>query len=324
MKKPIQKLFFFVVIFFLPFSSFAIAVKTNFSQSNFIVAKINNKAITNSELLDRYRFVISASKINIKDLQDQKLLSSQILDKMIDEELIRQEAKNLKIEVTVDEVAEAIDVLALQQKKNATQFKLFFIKNELSFENYLKQVESEILWSKIISEVLRSKVKVTEVEIKEFFEQQKFNIDIKKFFIAEILILSPEKTAKNSLNNSEQLAIKLVYELRRGADFKNIVKQFSASVLSENNGEIGWVSKGEVDTKVYNAISKLGKDGYTDPILLSDGYHIFKLLDAKTETKIADQDLTVARNAIFSRKLQTLSKGYLMDIRKKAFVEITS
>jgi hypothetical protein len=46
------------------------------------------------------------------------------------------------------------------------------------------------------------------------------------------------------------------------------------------------------------------------------------LLETKTETKIADQDLNAARNVIFSKKLQTLAKGNLMDIRKKAFVEI--
>ncbi len=306
-----KKLIFIVVSFFLSLASLAQA-----AQENFIVAKVNNKAITNTELLDRYRFVIKVSKINIVDAQDKKLLLNQILDKMVDEELIRQEAANLKIEVSPEEMREAIDVLALQQKKNATQFKLFFTKNNFSFDNYLKQVESEILWSKIISDLLRSKVKVTDVEIKEFFEQQKFNTDVKKFFIAEILI-APSK-------NSEQLATKLVEELRQGADFKNIVRQFSAGLNAENYGEIGWVSASDIDQKIYIAISKLKKDGYSDPLVLADGYHIFKLLDLKIETHIAEKDLNAARNIIFTKKLQIISKGYSMDLRKKAFVEISS
>lgn len=309
-----KKLILFAVSFFISFPSFA-AQTTKAPQENFIIAKVNNKAITNSELVDRYRFVLSVSKIKIETAQDKKLLSSQILDKMIDEELIRQEGSALKIEVSPEEMRESIDVLAMQQKKNATQFKLFFGKNNLSFDNYLKQIESEILWSKIISELLRSKVKVTDVEVKEFFEQHKFNTDVKKFLIAEILI-SPSK-------NAEQLATKLVDELRQGADFKNIVKQFSASLTAENNGEIGWVSSSEIDQKIYTAISKLKKDGYSEVVMLADGYRIFKLLDVKTETKIAEHDLTAARNAIFSKKLQTLAKGYSMDLRKKAFVEIS-
>ncbi len=49
---------------------------------------------------------------------------------------------------------------------------------------------------------------------------------------------------------------------------------------------------------------------------------IFKLLDSKIENKINDQDLNEARNIIFSRKLQSVAKGHLMDLRKKAFVEV--
>lgn len=304
-----KKLIFTAIIFLTSTSVFAAS-----TPDNFIVAKINSKAITNSELFDRYRFVLNASKITIRAPQDKKILLSQILDKMVDEELIRQEAGKLKIEVTPPEMRDAIDIMAAQQKKNATQFKIFFIKNNLSFDNYMKQVESDILWSKIISEVMRSRVKVTEVEIKEFFEQRKFNTNVKKYFVSEILI-SPSE-------NALQLANKLVAELKQGADFKNIVRQFSGSITSEHDGEIGWVTQADIDPKIFIAISKLGKGGYTDPMLLSDGYHIFKLLDAKTETKVADHDMEAARNVIYSRKLQSIAKGYLMDLRKKAFVEI--
>lgn len=308
-----MKKIFFTIFFLIQSAAFSATPDTDF-----IIAKINNKAITNSEVTDRYRFVVVASKMKITSPQDRQLLLNQIIDKMVDEELIRQEGANLKLEVTPTEIRDFIEVVALQQKKNATQFKLFFIKNGLSFDNYLKQAESEVLWSKIMSEVLRSRVRVTDVEVKEFFEQHKFNTDVKKFFVAEILI----SNAGHLAETAGQLANKLTVELRHGADFKHIVRQFSGSITSENNGEIGWVSQADIDQKIYAAISKLGKGGYSEPVLLADGYHIFKLLDAKTEASVADHDMNYARNAIFGKKLQSLAKGYLMDLRKKAFVEI--
>jgi parvulin-like peptidyl-prolyl isomerase len=251
--------------------------------------------------------------------QDKKILLNQIIDKMVDEELIRQEADSLKIAVTSDEIQDAIELVALRQKKNAVQFKLSLIQNGVFFENYAKQIESELLWSKIISEVLRSKVKITESETKEFFEQQKFDINVKKLFIAEIFIPKDE----DSSNHAAGISRKLVSELRNGADFRNIVKQFSRDSLSaENHGEIGWVSQKDIDKKIYEEVSKLKNGEYSDPILLTDGYYIFKLIESKVETKIEDQDLNVARNNIFMRKLQNLAKGYLMDLRKRAFVEI--
>lgn len=281
----------------------------------FVIAKINKKVITSLELIDRYRFVVFMSKIKINSAIERRNLLDQIVDKMIDEELIRQEAENLKIEVDPNEVQDAAEHMLHQQKKNLNQFKVSLIEHNLSYVNYLRQIEAEIAWSKIVSETMRNRVKITDFEVNEFFEQHKFSTSISKFLIAEIFI--PEG------QNSEIMAKKLVSELRAGADFGNIVKQFSRdSLTAENGGELGWVSQRDIDAKIYAAISKLKKNEYSDPVPANDGYYIFKVLNTKQETKVEEHDLNAAQNAIFIRKLQTVAKGHLADLRKKAFVEI--
>ncbi|MBM3579273.1 MAG: hypothetical protein FJX34_00685 [Alphaproteobacteria bacterium] len=293
----------FATFLFLSFSAFASP------SQDFVVSKVNNKAITNSEVSNRYRFVIIYSRLRVKDQIEQKILREQILDKMIEEELIRQEAAGLKIEVNDTEIRDAIDFTTTQRKQNPTQFKLFFQKHSLSFDAYLKQLETEILWSKIISETLRSKVKITDVELNEFLEQYKLGNDVRKFFLSEIII--------STSPNAEQLAIKLVDELRNGADFKTLTQQFSSGI----DQDIGWVTQSDIDSKIYTAISGLKKNEYSDPVSLTDGYHIFKLTDARVENQVAERDLNTAKNKIFAHKLQTLAKGYLMDLHKKAFIE---
>jgi len=281
--------------------------------SDFVVAKVNNKAITNSEIKDRFLFVILTSKIDVKNEEEKKILRQQVIEKMIDEELIRQEAKELKIEVGEKELKEGIDLIAQNYQKTPDQLIKFLKRNNLSFEAYSNQVEAEILWSKIIIDTLRSRVKVSESELNEFLEQHKLSSDVRKFFLAEILISQSE--------NAEKFSEKLTEELRRGADFKSISEQFSSSIAQE----IGWVSQRDVDQKIYEAISALKKGEYSNPVKLSDGYHIFKLVDAKSEkNSVAEKDLTAAKNIIFGRKLQTLAKGHMMDLRKRAFIEIKS
>ncbi len=233
---------------------------------------------------------------------------------MIDEELIRQEAKQLNIAASNDELKNALEIVALQYKQNPTQFKLELSKNNISFNNYLKQLETEILWSKIISQVLRTKIKINDFEVKEFLEQNHIASDVRSFFLAEILI-------SNEVDNAKKLAEKLVVELEGGANFKNIVKQFSSAISAENNGEIGWVLAKDINKKIYDAVAKLPKNSYSQPVQLEDGFHIFKLIDAKVEEKIPDQYLNAAKNAIFSIKLQTAAKSYLIEMRKKSFIE---
>ena len=304
---------FFLTLILLTFSASNLMAQK--AESVFVVAKINNKVLTNLELLDRYRFVLFFSKIKVNSAIERKNLLDQIVDKMVDEELIRQEAANLKIEVPTNEVEEAVEMMALHQKKNVTQFKISLIERNLSYANYLRQVDAEISWSKIVSQTLRGQVKITDAEVNEFFEQHKFNTNVSKYLLAEIFIPVGD--------NSDIMAKKLVSELRSGADFRSIVKQFSRhSVTAENDGELGWVSQNDIDARIFATISKLKKNEYSDPILVNDGYYIFKVLNIKQEAKIEERDLNVARNQIFVKKLQNVAKGRLMDLRKKAFVEV--
>lgn len=304
---------FFLILILLIFSASNLLAQK--AESVFVVAKINNKVLTNLELLDRYRFVLFFSKIKVNSAIERKNLLDQIVDKMVDEELIRQEAANLKIEVLANELEEAVEMMALHQKKNVTQFKVSLIERNLSYSNYLRQVDAEISWSKIVSQTLRGQVKITDAEVNEFFEQHKFNTNVSKYLLAEIFIPVGD--------NSDIMAKKLVSELRSGADFRSIVKQFSRhNVTAENDGELGWVSQNDIDARIFSAIAKLKKNEYSDPILVNDGYYIFKVLNIKQEAKIEERDLNVARNQIFVKKLQTVAKGRLMDLRKKAFVEV--
>jgi len=300
----------FIITFFFIFP------KTSFAKDsvNFVIANVNNHIITYSDLKDRYNFVLLTAKIKINSEDEKLILLNKIIDKMIDEELIRQEATSLKIELPDEEIDGTIESLAQKQKKNIAEFKKSFVDKKLSFEAYKNQVRADLFWSKIISESLRSRIKITDFEIKEFFEQRKLNTDVTKFLIAEIVI--PDN------KDAKVFAEKLAFELKRGASFKNIVKQFSQSPTVENDGEVGWVSKGDVDAKIYEAISKLERNEYCEPILLSSNYYIFKLLDKKSVMQVQDNDLSRARNIIFSRGLEIEAKRYLMDLHKNAFIEV--
>ncbi len=303
------RLFFSAILFFSVQNSFA---KQEISE---VVAKVNNRVITNFDLKDRYNFLLNFSQIKVNSAEEKNILLNQIVYKMIDEELIRQEGEALGIEVLDSEINAVIEAQSSKKGKSFSTFKAEFSQKNISFENYQKQVKADLLWSKIVSGSLRSKIKITDLEIKEFLEQQKLDTDISKYRISEIFI--PAK------NDAKILAEKLYEELKNGANFEEFVKQFSQSPTSESGGEIGWVSKSDINQEIYKAISNIAKKSYSKPVFLSDGYYIFKLLDKKTVTEIKENDLNFARNRIFTKELTTEGRAYLMEIHKKSFIEVS-
>jgi peptidyl-prolyl cis-trans isomerase SurA len=292
------------VVFFLSISILSLlTIKPGLSQSNeaimdnFVVAKVNNRVITNIDLINGYNFFLLNLKISVKSNQERLRLIEQVVNKLIDEELIRQESVKLDIEVTRQEID---DILKGLNKTGAS-------------DNYRQQIATNIAWNKIIDQQIKPKIKISDSEILEFFEEKKINRNIDQLLLAQILI---------SNNGSLKIAQEISTKLKNGANFNEMVAQFSDLSARENNGLLGLVGKEDIDKRIYEAIAKLEKNQYSDPVALEDGYHIFKVLDKKSSTKLKPDDINLANNAIFNQKVQILAKGYLSNLRRNSFIEL--
>lgn len=305
----------FHILSYIAFCLFFVA-KNSYCKNyqDYAVAKVNKNVITSFEVQDRYNFLVKFSQIKVNSEQEKKIVINQIIDKMIDEELIRQEGKKFNIVIAPEEIEAIVEAFAQKNKKSYKVFKSLFKKYNLSFNNFKEQIESDLIWSKIISSYLKSKIKISDQEVREFLEQNKQETKIIKFNISEIYIKKKD--------DSQIFINKLYDDLLNGADFENFVKQFSQSLTSESNGEIGWVSKKDIHLEIYKSLSDLEINSYTKPIFLNDGFYIFKLHDKKIEDNV-DEDLKeYAKKRIFIQMLDVESKSYLINLRKKSFIEV--
>jgi peptidyl-prolyl cis-trans isomerase SurA len=301
-----------------------LASLNTFAASNpqiFVVAKVDNHAITNVDLINRYNLVLKISKIKFANQQERQIVLNQILQKMIDEELQIKEALALEIIVDQKKLDQGVAEISKSWHQNPKQISGFLAKNSLSYDSFIKQMKAQLLWPEIVRKAVSPKIKISQSEINELLELRKINSEIDKFFLSEIFIPSDYKNQEDALDGKE-LAFKLFNELQNGKNFNNFVKQFSRSPTAEFNGEIGWVGKGDVDNKIYQAVSTTKVGDVTSPVLMRDGYYIFKVNQKNSFSTLTEQDLDQVRNVIFNKKLQLLAKGYLMNLHKNSYIEI--
>lgn len=300
----------------MPYNSFSA------NQSSIVIlAKVNNHIITNIDLAERYKLVSGISKVKFNSPQEKQIIFNQLLKTMIDEELQTEEAKAVEVELDQEKFNQGLKDFAKSQNKTVSQFQESLKAKGISYQNFLKEMQSQVLWSQVIRKVVVPKIKVSQSEIDELLELRKIKSDIRKLSISEIYLPFDYKNGSDAID-SKTLAFKLYDELKNGKNFKNIVKQFSRSATAEFDGEIGWVGKGDVDGRIYQSISNLKPGEVSSPVLMDDGYYLFKVNDQKIMSVLTDQDLDQVKNIIFNKKLQLYSKSYLMDIRKKAYIEI--
>jgi peptidyl-prolyl cis-trans isomerase SurA len=287
----------------------------------FVLAKINNQIITNIDLINRYKLIVSISKIKFSSQKEKQIIFNQLLNTLVDENLQINEAKNLGINLDQEKFNQSLEQIAKSQNKTITQFKNSFDRKSISYQSFFRQIESQILWSQIIRGVIVPKIKISQSEIDELLEFRKIESNIKKSFLSEIYIPFDYKNGADKID-SKSLVSKLYDEITKGKNFQTIIKQFSKSATAEFNGEIGWVSNLDVDKRISSAIQDLKIGQISQPVLMDDGYYLFKVNDQKTFSTLTDEDLEQIQNIIFNRKLQLASKSYLMQIRKKSYIEV--
>lgn len=310
---------YFLVIFFslLSVDSLAKNITTNHQK---IISKkeisqifINNKIITKDEIDERFEFLIQNSKLIFNKKNQREPWRNMVLERMIEEELIRQKAKFYKIEIEQDELNFQIQEAVQKNHKNLDKFKLFLQKNNWNFVNFQKQIESELIWKKIIENIIKPSLHVSISEIKEWLEKEKIEGQNDKYLLQDFVV---EKSL-----DSQEFANKIYEELRSQDNFKNFIGNLLLLKSNENSQNASWFWASELNQKIYQSISKLKIGEYSKPVFLDDGWHIFKLIDKRNDLKLSDKEYDFVKNQIFNRKTEVAIKNYLQDLRKRAFVE---
>jgi parvulin-like peptidyl-prolyl isomerase len=149
-KKPnkIKKDFFVNIVLLATFFSFSLLFKiptstASTSQKVFVIAKVDNQAITNLDLKDRFLVITKMSKVKIDSFLEKQIVLNQILQKMIDEELQIKEAKSLGIGLDQEKFYQVQLEISHSYDKEPAELKKFFQQKSSPYDSFLKQIRSK-------------------------------------------------------------------------------------------------------------------------------------------------------------------------------------
>ncbi len=271
---------------------------------------VNGKIITTTEISQRMIFISKLSNLNITK-NYQKSWFQTITDRLIEEELIRQKAIQYKIVIDQSQIENYQIGFVNSIFKNQVNFQKFLKSNNLDINNFYKQIEAEIIWSKIADEVIKPSITVSTIEIKEWLEKDKINKNNQKYLFNDYLIASPQA--------NQDFVNKLYLEIKQKKGFINILNNFINSKNSSNN--VNWLWSNEINPKILAKISNLNNNEFSEPVLLEDGYHIFELIDKRYDLNLSLQEFDFIKNQIFLKKFEMAKKLYLQDLKIRSYID---
>lgn len=279
--------------------------------SSAIVSVVNGEVITGYDLAARLEFVLATTKISSAP-ESIARLKPQILRALIDERLQLQEARNNDIELADKEVEQAVAAIENQRGMRPGAIAQMLALHHIPEETFISQVRSQIVWGKLLQRKVRSQIKITDDEVAQMVRKLSAPVVKQELKIA-LLQLPVDKPARDQ--EVRQAAEKMVLEVRGGADFEELARQFAGGSAREG-GKLPsfWVRPDDLDPFIAKALTGARAGYVSDPLRNAIGYTLIKVYETRdlpgaqpTGTEISMKEITLTlRSSADSKQMESL------------------
>src|SRR5947207_6728521 len=253
-----------------------------------IVAMVGTKPIVASQVEEQLVLAQAQGVKMPEDSAGRDAARRQVLSQMVDEELLVQQAeRDTTIKVTDQEVQDAVEQTVQNVRKKFTSITEFqaqlraagFVSEE-EWRRWLADQQRRSILQQRLIEGLKQKGKLrpippSDAEMHAFWEANRGQQPKRPAAISfrQIGILPKPDSAASA--RALQLAESLVVALRRGANFAEIAKKYSADSASrEQGGELGWFRRGVMVKQFEDVAFRLRPGTISDVVPTEFGYPI--------------------------------------------------
>ena len=293
-----------------------------------IVAKINGEIITLNDLQRASGAHLLARRMTRKQVEsspNSEAIYQEILEDMINTRLLIQEAKELQLEVTEEDVDRWIENVVQSEGASEEQFRDELRSRGIRWRDYRRYIKESLLKVRVVQVKVASRVTVSDAEVERKFTE-KFGAPpgegIKSVDVSHIHIPYPEERNSETMATTEALVARTMKALEGGRPFAELAKEVSAGPMADNGGHLGKFKPGDMRPE-YDPIYSLEPGQFTKPIQVESGFHIFKVnetfidRDPRVDTKLDN-----IRNQILATQREKELKLWLESLRKRAYVKV--
>ena len=272
-----------------------------------ILAKINNRIITNIDLEYRLNLAIELSNIP-NEIKFRKQISKQILNLLIDENLKIQEAEKYGIFISSAEVYTEIN--RLEQRLRLPKDSLIenFRKKNIPEIVIYNQIRGQLLWNKIVTYRIANNVSISNKQTEEALQNFIKSSGEAEYNISEIFI----SASSNNLENSSEDKIYSIYNKVNSSNFTILAQQFSDGALNINN----WYRESALNPEIIKTVRNLQIGDIGKPIKTNSGLHIYLLNDKRKTKKIKENETLYNLSQIFF-KITDNNVNEIQDVKNK-------
>lgn len=242
-----------------------------------VAAIVNDHVISTFDVRQRASLLLVSAGIERTPEMEQRARQQALRD-LVDERLQMEEAAHFEITVTPDSVNRRLLDIARQNQTDLDGLTASLARDGISLNTLRAQIEADIAWQRLISGLYGSRVRVSDVEIRETQQRIAANATRPQYQISEIFL--PAET-EQEFTEMEQGAMRLLEQMQRGAPFPLVARQFSQSASAAAGGDIGWIAAPELAPELQPIAERLQRGQVSLPVRTPTGVYIIAMRDRR-------------------------------------------
>lgn len=261
-----------------------------------IAAIVNKNVITLQQVNTQTQLALEQLKRQKIPAPELSVLRKQVLQRMISEELERQEAERLGIRVSDAQVDQAVQTIAQRNRISTAKLRQEIEKSGVSWDTYRSNLRQEVRLDMLRQRTVDSTIHISDAEIDAFLKNQGNAIAAPQrqsaqpsapapqqqgpqvLGLAQILVAVPEGSPAARVQELRKKAEGLLARVRGGADFGGVAAASSDGPQALKGGELG-VRPVDGWPDLFISATQNLKVGEVSGIVQSgNGFHILKVL----------------------------------------------
>ena len=292
-------------------------------QADYIVAVVNSEPITNNEVRARMARLEGQMRQQGTPLPEPAEFARQVLDNLITERALEQQARDTGIKVGDLEVDQAEANVARQNSVTVPELRRRVQASGMSQARFRAELRSQLLLSRLRERDVEGRVRVGDLEVDQFIREQEGSSAQAgmELNLGHVLVLVPEGASAEVVAQRQARAQDVADRARKGEDFGALARAYSDAQEAKSGGLLGLRAADRYPALFIESTQALPVGGIAGPVRSPAGFHVLKVVERERAGVPGAQVVQTRARHILLRPSPQLSEAAavarLADYRKR-------
>ncbi len=279
------------------------------------IAVVNDDIITQYDVENRVRFVMATGGAPAS-AESAKQLYPEILQTLINEQLQLQEAARYNIDVTSEEISNAIAGIEKERGREEGALVEFLASSNIPYDTLKRQIESQIAWSKLLQRNVVSDISISKAEMRRMEETEAKRMSrVKEVKLASVIIPIGAQAEQ-----SQKLADTILKDIKAGQPLNAVAAKYNLPAQAFVSP--AWLPYNQVAPQMQQIIDEMeGDSGVSEVVRTPNGLQIIMLQgkrvsDYSTDAEMLFKDITLNLSEKADKQEVDLLMSIARNVRK--------